>query len=193
MLIIAGHYRHQKLLSPKSDQTRPTSNRLRETLFNICQQAIEGKRFLDLFAGSGAMGFEALSRGAGSATFVESNKDALKCIESNVRSLKVESQCQILRGDAFAMLRLLKKQGKTFDLIYVDPPYRTSLPGSSLYYSAEVITWIDKHSLLAPGGILFVEEDFNFQPNIDSLETLCLINSRRVGQAALQQYQNKEK
>ncbi len=188
MFIIAGLYRQQKLKSPKGNHTRPTSSRLREALFNICQQKIEGARFLDVFAGSGAMGLEALSRGADSVSFIESSKDAIQCIESNVEHLKVRSQCQLLRGEAFAMLCLLEKHNKKFDIIYVDPPYRTLVPGSSLFYSIEVIQWIDTHSLLVPGGLLFIEEDFNAQPHMDQLLTLELINSRRMGQAALQQY-----
>lgn len=187
MFIIAGLYRHQRLKSPKGSQTRPTSSRLREALFNICQQTIEEAQFLDIFAGSGAMGLEALSRGARSATFIEAHREAIQCIESNIEYLKVQRQCQVLRGEAFAMLQLLEKQGKQFNIIYADPPYRTLVPNSSLFYSAYIIEWIDRHSLLVPGGTLFIEEDFNSQPNI-ALQTLALINSRRMGQAALQQY-----
>ena len=188
MFIIAGHYRHQQLKSPKGNQTRPTSNRLREALFNICQHAIEGARFLDIFAGSGAMGLEALSRGAESATFIEANREAAHCITSNVEHLKVERQCHILRGEAFAMLQFLDREKKKFDMIYVDPPYRTPVPGSSLLYSTQMIEWMDHHALLVPGGLLFIEEDFRFQPQMEQLHSLTLLNSRRIGQAALQQY-----
>lgn len=193
MFIIAGLYRHQRLKSPKSNQTRPTSSRLREALFNICQQSIEEKRFLDIFAGSGGMGLEALSRGARSATFIEMHREAIHCIESNIESLKVQRQCQVLRGEAFAMLQLLEKQEKQFDIIYADPPYRTLVPNSSLFYSTQIIEWIDRHFLLVPGGTLFIEEDFNTQPHLEQLQNLTLINSRRMGQAALQQYKKIEK
>lgn len=189
MFIIAGLYRRQQLKSPKGDQTRPTSSRLREALFNICQHSIEESRFLDIFAGSGAMGFEALSRGAQSATFIETNKHAIQCIESNMEHLKVRAQCQILRGDAFAMLQFLEKKGKQFDVIYADPPYQTLAPGSTHFYSAEIIEWVDRHSLLVPGGMLFIEEDFRFQPQLDQLQTLNLVSDRRMGPAVLQQYQ----
>lgn len=192
MFIIAGLYRHQKLKSPKGTQTRPTSSRLREALFNICQHSIDQTRFLDVFAGSGAMGLEALSRGAQSAAFIESNKEAMHCIEGNIEQLKLQRQCQLLRGEAFAMLRLLEKQGKQFDIIYADPPYRTPYLDSTSFYSEQIIDWIDKHSLLVPGGTLFIEEDFNFQPQMKSLETLEFVNSRRMGQAALQQYKKRD-
>lgn len=190
MFIIAGLYRHQRLKPPKGEQTRPTSSRLREALFNICQQSIEGARFLDIFAGSGAMGLEALSRGAQSATFIESHKEAVQCIESNIQHLKVQSQCQILRGDVFAMLEFLARQRKQFDIIYADPPYRTPTPHSSLFYSSAIIQWIDAHNLLGTGGVLFIEEDFRFQPQLEDLQTLQLKDSRRMGQAALQHYRH---
>lgn len=193
MFIIAGLYRRHRLISPKGGQTRPTSNRLREALFNICQQTIEEARFLDIFAGSGAMGLEALSRGAQFATFIDSHKEAIYSIETNVQSLKVQDQCQILRGEAFNMLQLLERQGKSFDIIYADPPYRTLAPRSSLFYSAQMIQWIDTHTLLAPHGFLFIEEDFHFQPQMQQLQTLKLKDSRRMGQAALQQYEKIEK
>lgn len=189
MFIIAGIYRRQRLKTPKGNQTRPTANRLREALFNICQQTIEGARFLDVFAGSGAMGLEALSRGAQSAVFIDADKESIHCIEDNIEYLKVQNQSQVLRGEVFAMLQLLKRQEKTFDIIYADPPYRTSSPRSSLFYSTQIIQWIDTHALLVPGGQLFIEEDFFFQPQVEQLQTLKLIDSRRMGQAALQQYQ----
>lgn len=192
MFIIAGLYRRQKLITPKSGQTRPTANRLRQALFNICQQDIEGVRFLDIFAGSGAMGLEALSRGAQFATFIDSDKEALHCIERNIAHLKVQNQTQILRGEAFAMLKRLEQQGQTFDIIYADPPYRTPAPRSSLFYSAEIVHWIDQHALLKPGGLLFIEEEFHSQPEIPHLETLKLKDSRRMGHAALQQYRKME-
>ncbi len=190
MFIIAGLYRRQHLHTPKGDQTRPTANRLREALFNICQQTIEGARFLDIFAGSGAMGLEALSRGAQSATFIEAHQEAIHCIQSNIEHLKVQKQCQVLKGEALAKLQLLEKQERSFDIIYADPPYRTPAPHTSLFYSAHLIQWIDAHALLAPGGVLFIEEDFHSQPHLDQLQTLKLINSRRMGHAALQQYQH---
>lgn len=188
MFIIAGQFRRQKIKSPKGSQTRPTSSRLRESFFNICNPYIEGARFLDIFAGSGAMGLEALSRGASFAAFIDNHKEALKCIEDNIQLLNVKSQSQILRGDVFAMLQLVSKQGKKFDIIFADPPYRTTAPHSTLLYSAKIVEWIDSHSILEEGGSLFVEEDFRFQPNLESLQTLALKDSRRHGDAVLQHY-----
>lgn len=188
MFIIAGLYKGRRLKSPKGPQTRPTASRLREALFNICQNGIEGARFLDLFAGSGAMGFEALSRGAQSASFIDANKEAIHCIEANAALLEVQNQTQVYRGDVMATLAWLEKKGDSFDIIYADPPYNTVDPRTSILFSEQIIHWIDGHALLKPAGILFIEEDFRAQPKPDQLKTLAFKDSRRFGQAALQQY-----
>lgn len=189
MHIIAGLYRQQRLATPKGSQTRPTANRLRQALFNICQHKIIGTHFLDIFAGSGAMGFEALSRGAQTATFIDSHKEAYRCIESNASQLKIHNQVQIFKGEAFVMLNLLEKKKQTFDIIYADPPYNTKVPGEDFPYSTAIINWIDKHQLLNAGGLLFVEEDYRSAPLPGNLTTLIFKDSRRFGQASLQQYQ----
>lgn len=190
MWIIAGLFRQQRLVVPKGGQTRPTSNRLREAIFNICQDSVGSAHFLDLFSGSGAMGLEALSRGAQTATFVDNDKEAIHCIETNIDKLKVKKQCRLLRGDVFSMLRLLVKEGKIFDIIYVDPPYSTIVPGSEEYYSAQILRWMDNHSLLAPNGTLFIEERLSAQPNSQHLhlQKIKLDKSRSVGSSILQQY-----
>lgn len=188
MYIIAGLYRQRRLFTPKGAQTRPTASQLRAALFNICQNDIAGARFLDLFAGSGAVGLEALSRGAVSASFLENHKEAIRCIQRNIETLGVRAQTTILSGNVFQMLDLLERQKLQFDIIYADPPYyslKTSLDGSM---SEKIIRYIDQSSLLAPDGTLFIEEAFEFQPRIADLNRLTLKNSRRMGSAALQQY-----
>lgn len=189
MFIIAGLFRRQRLITPKSHQVRPTSNRLREALFNICQHSIQGAHFLDIFAGSGAMGFEALSRGAGCVTFIEMHKEAIQCIKTNAVNLGVQDKIQVLHHDAFIMLKWLNKQGKTFDIIYADPPYQTYAAHSGLFYSTEIVKWIDTHPLLNPQGTLFIEEDFRSQPELKELTTISLKDSRRFGHSVLQKYQ----
>jgi len=189
MFIIAGHYRHQRLNLPKGTHTRPSASRLREALFNICQSKIEDARFLDLFAGSGAVGLEALSRGAKTATFVDSHAESVRCIQKNIAQLKVAPQCQILMGDVLKMLKWLDKQKQTFDIIFADPPYQTCVNETEkIFFSEAVIRFIDQSTLLAPEGRLFIEEDDRHQPRLEDLQTLRLHNTRRLGQAALQQY-----
>src|SRR2546429_5820815 len=137
MRIIAGKFRGLKLKRPTSLQTRPTSDRLRETLFNILAPRIEGARFLDLCAGSGAVGIEALSRGAAHATLVDQSREMCALIEANIQGLGIDQkQVDLVNSEAQAfLLRCAQKRTKPsltvglhrrfalFDLIYFDPPY----------------------------------------------------------------------
>lgn len=191
MHIIGGLYRNRRLATPKGELTRPTSSRLRESLFNICQSYIEGARFLDLFAGSGAIGFEALSRGANHVLFVENRKEALSCIKSNIKELKVENQANILAGDVFQMLEHLKRKKETFDIIFADPPYQTkeAQKANISSFSERVIHQIAEGELLRPGGMLFIEEATAFQPEIENFEKLKLIDSRKMSGTVLQKWQ----
>lgn len=125
--IIAGSFKGRKLKAPKTSRTRPTQSQVREAIFNMCQTQIEGSAFLDLFAGSGAIGFEALSRGAEKVTFLEKQKEAIQCIEENAKILKVESKIRILKAPFIHGISLLKKEKKLFDLIYLDPPYEMEI------------------------------------------------------------------
>jgi len=125
MRVIAGKYRGRKLKSPPSAQTRPTSDRLRETLFNVLAPRIAGARFLDLCAGTGAVGIEALSRGAEHATFVDQSRQMCALIETNLDPLSIdENEVEVVTAEASEYLRRYAKRGNpTFDLIYFDPPY----------------------------------------------------------------------
>jgi len=127
MRIIAGKYRGRKLKSPPSAQTRPTSDRLRETLFNVLAPRIEGARFLDLCAGSGAVGIEALSRGATHATFVDRSRKMYALIKTNLKTLEVgDEESEVLNREALEFLRKhAKDKGPPFDVIFFDPPYAT--------------------------------------------------------------------
>ena len=156
MRIIAGKYRGRNLKSPPSLDVRPTSDRLRETLFNIIAPRIDDARFLDLCAGSGAVGIEALSRGATHATFVEQSREMCIVIKSNLELCRVErSESDVIQLDAHDYLfRFIRKQpdsGKAWDIIYFDPPYADDyLP---------ILGTIGKHAetLLAKRGLLVVE------------------------------------
>jgi 16S rRNA (guanine966-N2)-methyltransferase len=123
--IIAGKYRGRRLKSPPSLETRPTSDRLRETLFNILTPRIKGVRFLDLCAGSGAVGIEALSRGAAHASFVDQSRRMCGLIEANLEALGVgEDDAAVINVEAAEfLLRRVKKEGEPFDIIFFDPPY----------------------------------------------------------------------
>ena len=153
MRIIAGKHRGRKLKSPPSLETRPTSDRLRETLFNILAPRIEGARFLDLCAGSGAVGIEALSRGAQPVTFVDRSQKMCALIEMNVAGLKVDQEeFEIFVTEAGEFLRRqVKKDGKPFDVIFFDPPYRTDYD--------RVLDYVGDHleQLLSKDGVVIVE------------------------------------
>jgi len=189
MHIIGGLFKNHRLTTPKGNLTRPTSSKLRESLFNICQSYIIESHFLDLFAGSGAMGLEALSRGASTATFVDVNRQAIDCIKKNAAHLKIENQCEIFCGQVTLLLKLLSKQNRQFDIIFADPPYNTSLDldGKKFLYSEFVIHSVDENHLLVPGGTLFVEEDGRYPPKVPT-KTLILKDSRKFGQTLVQVY-----
>jgi len=177
--IIAGKYKGRLLKSPKGSSTRPTQSVLREALFNICQQEIEGANLLDLFAGSGAIGFEALSRGASHVTFVEKERSALIALKDNIALLDVASQTTLMPCDASTALTRLTD---SFHLIYIDPPY--SLP------TTPILNIILARNLLTINGHLFVEE--RHDPKKQALpftsERLNLKDSRRFGTALLHHY-----
>jgi 16S rRNA (guanine(966)-N(2))-methyltransferase RsmD len=123
MRIIAGAYRSRVLAAPDGMSTRPTSDRLRETLFNVLAPKIAGSRFLDLYAGSGAVGIEALSRGASKVTFVERAAPALKALRTNLAALRIETGFTIHSAGVAAFLRGPRSNAAEFDLVFLDPPY----------------------------------------------------------------------
>lgn len=149
MRVIAGKARSLKLMTPPGMDTRPTTDRTKETLFNILQPEIGGARFLDLFSGSGAIGIEALSRGAAFAVFVEKDRVAAECIKKNLAFTKLGDNGQILRKDVGAALKSLEK-GEPFDLIFMDPPYGRGL-------ERQVLEYLAHSSLLAEEGTVVVE------------------------------------
>ena len=153
MRIIAGKYRGRKLKSPPSLQARPTSDRLRETLFNIIASRIEGARFLDLCSGSGAVGIEALSRGAAHVTLVDRSRKMYALIETNLKLLNVsDDEIEVVSKEGSEFLRRrTKKEAVAFDIIFFDPPY-------SMDYEA-VLDYVGEQAtqMLAEGGVMIVE------------------------------------
>lgn len=176
--LIGGSWKGRLLKTPKSASTRPTQGMLRGAVFNICQTQIEGARFLDLFAGSGAMGLEALSRGASHATFIEKNKEAARCIRENIHTFKAEEQTTLLVADVAGALASLEKKGMKFDIIYVDPPYDT---GVESHFPALL-------PLLAPQAWLFIEERATSKKQAPEHPAFKHKDSRKFGEALLHQY-----
>lgn len=127
MRVIAGTARSLQLKTIDGDGTRPTTDRIKETLFNVLQFQIEGTDFLDLFAGSGAIGIEALSRGARSCTFVDANPKAAACIMDNVKHCRFEEASEVIRSDFTAAITRLSAAGRYYRLVFIDPPYNMGM------------------------------------------------------------------
>jgi 16S rRNA (guanine966-N2)-methyltransferase len=160
MRVIAGTYRSRILKSLKGLALRPTSDRLRETLFNVLGPNVSGARFLDLFAGTGAIGIEALSRGAKEVVFIENHAPAGKLIRQNLDSLDIRSGFTVMAVDALRGLEVLasrkQKSARGFDCIFLDPPY------AAAEEYARVLEFLGSTELLAPGGIVIAEHRSKF-------------------------------
>jgi len=149
MRVIAGKARRILLRTPKNFRTRPTSDRTKETLFNVLQPIIYDCSFLDLFSGSGGIGIEALSRGAKECVFVETDYEATECIRDNLEKTKMTKEAQVIKRDALTALRQLEGQ-MVFDCIFMDPPYGKDL-------ESEVLNYLAKSKLLASDGWIVIE------------------------------------
>ena len=147
MRIISGSARGRKLREPQGLDTRPTTDKVKESLFNIIQFELEGRRVLDLFAGTGQLGLEALSRGAEHCTFVDQRREAAALVKENVKLCRFEGQARVVQGESQAFLRAC---GEKFDVIFLDPPYQTNL----LEQCIEKITRFD---ILREHGVIVCE------------------------------------
>lgn len=136
MRVIAGSARRLLLKTVEGMETRPTTDRIKETLFNMLQPEIGGCLFLDLFSGSGAIGIEALSRGAREAVFIEQNPKAVECIRENLTRTKLADRAYVLTCDVIAGLKKLEGRNYRFDLIFMDPPYNHAHENAVLSYLA---------------------------------------------------------
>ena len=149
MIVIAGTARSMPLRTVKGMDVRPTTDRTKETLFNIIQFRVPGCRFLDLFAGTGAIGIEALSRGADYACFVEKDRRIRNLVEENLQFTKLIDRSRIINGDVLSVLPQLERE-RPFDIIFMDPPFQHEL-------EKDVLAYLSKSSLVADGGLVIVE------------------------------------
>lgn len=190
MRITAGQFKGRTLLSPKSEEVRPTLSLFKQALFNILGERVEGAKVLDLFAGSGALAFEALSREASQATLVEKNPAALSCIQANSEKLEVQKQVHLLRRDVFLALKELEKRGEQFDLIMADPPYKLMVSTNEGRVSAveHLLIILDGLSLLKQGGDCFIEHGKGTDLSKVKLQQYTLVSTRVHGDSALSHY-----
>jgi 16S rRNA (guanine(966)-N(2))-methyltransferase RsmD len=175
MRIVAGTARGRALAAPKptSRHIRPTADRVRETLFNILGQWLDGQTVLDLYAGTGALGLEAVSRGASRAVLVDQDKEALSLCRQNTDHLGFGEQVEILAQPVGRAMEGLGKRGQTFDLIFADPPYAARAV-------QEVLEGVARAGLLAPGGTVIVEHDKR-EPAPESHEGFSRVDGRVFG------------
>lgn len=149
MRVIAGTARRIPLITPPGLFTRPTTDRIKETLFNMLQSKLCDCKFLDLFSGSGAIGIEALSRGALECVFVEQDKRALECIRENLKKTRLEAKAQVLSMDSMSALAFLEGK-KTFDIVFMDPPYGQD-------YEKKVLAYLKKSRLITKESLIIFE------------------------------------
>lgn len=150
MRVIAGRYGSRLIETRKSMATRPTLDKVREAVFSTLGGSFDGGVFIDLYAGSGANGFEALSRGMDEAWFIDSSHEAVRYIHKNAESLGCNDQCHILCMRDMTGLKLFKDSGKRADIIYMDPPYARQ-------HNNAVLCFLEQNSLLKPDGIAVIE------------------------------------
>jgi len=182
MRIIAGKFRSRQLKSLKGLALRPTSDMLRETLFNIIGPRVEGSRFLDLFAGTGALGIEAISRGAIFAVFVENHPAAVRLIRENLASLEINAEARIIASAvAPALAKLQSERAAAFDFIFLDPPYANEKD-----YEA-TLPALENSSLIAESTIVIAEhhKSFELPASLGQFERVRVL---RQGDAALSFY-----
>jgi 16S rRNA (guanine(966)-N(2))-methyltransferase RsmD len=178
--IVAGTARGRPLLAPKGRQIRPTSDRVRESLFNVLGQWMDGLRVLDLYAGTGALALEALSRGAARAVLVDQDREAAGLCRQNAEALGFADRAEILALPVSRAAPLLAHRNEPFDLVFADPPYAARAVGDTL----EVVS---AQGLLAPGGTLVVEHDRR-ETAPERHEALIRVDQRRFGDTLVSLY-----
>lgn len=183
MRIIGGRFKGKKLLIPNADTTRPTADLVKTSLFNILQWQIEGAKVLDLFAGSGALGLEAISRNAELAYLIEKNKETFKILQKNADLLR--GDIKTLNLDFVEALQFLASKKLKFDLIFLDPPYNSSL---------EIIALdnLYKYELLEPNSTIVIEQDAINPNNYSNLLNFEIYDIRKYGRKKLYFLHTKE-
>jgi len=181
MKIIAGEYKGRHIDMPRGADIRPTSDKVREALFNIMMDKVAGSCVLDLFAGSGAFGIEALSRGAGHAVFVDLQKKCADCVRANLRGLAISKEkYDIYCNDAFKALKKLSDTKIRFNIVFLDPPYHEGLLKKSLIY-------LCNHDILYPSSLVICEH-FKKDEMPDEIDCLVRCREARYGDTVLSFY-----
>jgi 16S rRNA (guanine(966)-N(2))-methyltransferase RsmD len=175
--VIAGTLKGRQLVTPRGATTRPTADQVRIALMDALTPWLPGARMLDLFAGAGAVGLEALSRGAEHATFVERDGRAVAALLQNVRALGVGARARVLRGDVARELTRLARAGERFEIVFLDPPYAEDAVDRTL-------AALGAGDLVAPGGLV-IAQHFTKRRPADEYRALRAFRDRRFGETTL--------
>jgi 16S rRNA (guanine966-N2)-methyltransferase len=170
--VISGKLKGRKLFTLKGMGLRPTSDRVKESIFDILQKSLPGKVVLDLFAGTGAMGIEALSRGAKRAVFVEGSRRSLRVLYKNLDACRLQEQAEVLAREVQAGIKILSVRGEIFDLIFLDPPYGKGL-------AREALQALSGRSILTSEALIVAEH--SPAEDLDDIASLERIDQRRYG------------
>lgn len=181
MRVIAGNAKGRRLQAPRGLAVRPTAARVRESLFGMLAPRLEEARVLDLFAGAGTLGIEALSRGASHVTFVDASASSLRALAENLRRTRLEDRARVIRAPAERATRLLRDAGDRFDLVLCDPPYGEGRAASAL-------GWVAAAGLVAPDGIAVILHARR-DPPPDEGKGLLRTRQRRYGMTEISFYE----
>ena len=184
MRVIAGNLKGKKLLSPTTEKTRPTLDRVKEAIFSMVMNEIEGSTVLDLFGGTGSIGIEFLSRGAKFCQINDIEKQAVSTILQNIKLTNLESCAKITMNDFLKCLRKTITEDKVFDIVFLDPPYNSDYAYKALKYISD-----NKGRILADNGIIIYEFDKSFlNEKYDKFENLECVKTRFYGRVAVKLY-----
>ena len=182
--VTGGRLVRRRLAVPDGKRVRPTSDRVRESLLSAVGERWDGRRVLDLFAGSGCLGVESLSRGAAHATFVERERDVLAVLRRNLSNLGLAEQSRVVGREARAALRLFRREGRAFDAVWLDPPYDNRI------LLQEVLDGLSRHGLLAEGALVLVEHPAKAGP--EGGERLRPIVEKSYGATGVTVYERRK-
>jgi 16S rRNA (guanine966-N2)-methyltransferase len=184
MRVIGGHARGRRLKVPKGRNLRPTSARVKEALFDILPHDLSGAKVLDLFAGTGNVSIEALSRGANEAILIDSSHESGKAIRENLRRFRLADRTRVWRTPVIRAVRLLARRGETFDMIFLDPPYEQR-------WVASTVKAIAEGGLLRTAGVLIAEHSFREELH-SRYGALRLVDQRRYGSTLLSFFRQEQ-
>lgn len=185
MRVISGTAKNRKLKAPSGQNTRPITDMIKEALFNVLGSKVVDATVLDLFAGSGSVGIEAISRGAKEVVFIDNSYEAIEVIKYNLKHCGFSKEAQVYKNDVFKALDILERRGRVFDIIYVDPPFT-----NPKIFDQVMLSLDRKRKLLAPEGVIIIRTQRN-KSLPDQYDNLVKNKSSSYGESVLHYYISK--